>query len=292
MSLLAKTIGQGFNVGGFAFPEKTAATLSRLFLTPFPRMKASIWSPELDAVATPSTLTVTGHSLTSWKIGDGDRRVLFCHGWGGCAANGASLMPGLLDAGFEVHTFDGPAHGDGKLRSTNMLEFGEAFGQLTDRYGPFTAAIGHSFGGGALTLALGKGLSVERVALIAPMINSEAATEYFLDQLGIRSSIRPAVHDHLKAKFAEEIDAWDLAHYAKRHTTPALIFHDTGDNRVPYDAATQAAKNWENCTLVTTEGLGHQRILKDQSVIDHVTSFVATGAKPTYQPDRSSTFNY
>ena len=112
------------------------------------------------------------------------------------------------------------------------------------------------------------------------MIDSADATDYFLDQLNIRRGLRPKVHAHLLTFFADNLDGWDLAEYAKRHTTPALIFHDAEDPRLPHGASVQTAENWANCSMVTTHGLGHHQIRKDEVVVGQIAAFLSTGERP------------
>ncbi len=276
MSPVPKIVGGAFNLAGLVAPQKAGQILASIFLTPIPRMPASEWPAELLAESNKTIIEVAGHSVQTWKFGDSKHKVVFCHGWGGCGANSRAILPKLLDAGFEVHAFDGPAHGDGKRRPTNLLEFGEVLTKLVAQHGRFDAAIGHSFGGGAIALALGLGFDVDRAVLIAPMIDSKEATDYFNDMLGLSERLRPHVHEALHQRFADNIDGWDLANWSKRHTTPARIFHDPNDHRVPYNAAVRTAENWENCTITPVADVGHHKILKDPAVIEDIIDFVAT----------------
>jgi len=57
----------------------------------------------------------------------------------------------------------------------------------------------------------------------------------------------------------------------------ALIIHDEQDDEVPYNDAVRNARAWEGSTLMTTQGLGHRRILRDDAVINAVVEFVRGG---------------
>ncbi len=284
MSSLPKIIGGGFNLAGMVAPVWAGKRLAALFLTPIPRMGASEWPTELLAQSTETTINVGGRALPTWKFGDSSRKAVFCHGWGGCGANSQTMVTELLEAGFEVHAFDGPSHGDDRRVPTNLLEFAESIAELDQLHGPFTAAIGHSFGGGAVVLALGRGFDPAHAVLIAPMIDSYAATDYFSDQLGLSDRLRSRLATALQERFREYPEAekaWDLADWAKTHTTPARIFHDPADPRVPYAAAVRAADNWENCTITAVADVGHQEILKDPAVLNELVDFVSVISPPT-----------
>ncbi len=50
---------------------------------------------------------------------------------------------------------------------------------------------------------------------------------------------------------------------------------DRKDKEVPYAAGARVADVWPQTRLLTTDGLGHQRILRDPGVVDEVTRLVA-----------------
>ena len=88
--------------------------------------------------------------------------------------------------------------------------------------------------------------------------------------------------DSIWTKFEKEygFDWRELPVRAPRHasTIPALVIHDRDDREVPYASADRIVRAWPDATLVTTEGLGHRRILRDASVIERVVAFAAAGA--------------
>jgi pimeloyl-ACP methyl ester carboxylesterase len=66
---------------------------------------------------------------------------------------------------------------------------------------------------------------------------------------------------------------------APRMSTPLLVIHDRDDKEVPFDVGRHIAESWPNAELVATEGLGHQRILRDEGVRDLAVSFVTAEAQ-------------
>ena len=69
-----------------------------------------------------------------------------------------------------VISFDGPAHGLSSGKSTNMIEFLETIKEVDKKYGPFDAAIGHSFGAMSLINAVADGLKVNKLVAIGAII--------------------------------------------------------------------------------------------------------------------------
>jgi pimeloyl-ACP methyl ester carboxylesterase len=57
--------------------------------------------------------------------------------------------------------------------------------------------------------------------------------------------------------------------------TPALVIHDKNDDDVPVEHGEKLMDALPNGTLLRTIGLGHNRILRDPSVVNHVVEFFA-----------------
>jgi pimeloyl-ACP methyl ester carboxylesterase len=55
-----------------------------------------------------------------------------------------------------------------------------------------------------------------------------------------------------------------------------MIIHDRRDKQVSYNEGEQIADAWPSAHLVTTDGLGHQRILRDPGVVSKVVDFVTS----------------
>ena len=57
---------------------------------------------------------------------------------------------------------------------------------------------------------------------------------------------------------------------------PLLIVHDRRDRETSYDDSVELAQTWAGpARLISTDGLGHRRILSDQQVVDEVVRFVS-----------------
>ena len=73
-----------------------------------------------------------------------------------------------------------------------------------------------------------------------------------------------------------------MAGYAR--DTPLLVAHDTTDRYTPYVDSVTLVQHWPGAAeLLTTSGLGHNRLLRDPGVIAAVVSFVADGNAPQNQ---------
>jgi pimeloyl-ACP methyl ester carboxylesterase len=55
---------------------------------------------------------------------------------------------------------------------------------------------------------------------------------------------------------------------------PALIVHDLDDREVPWGEGEYYARHWPGARLLTTTGLGHNRVVDDADVIEQALRFV------------------
>ena len=207
--------------------------------------------------------------------------VYLVHGWGGRGSQLASYVEPLVAEGFRVVMFDAPAHGDsdpgpaGAGRS-HGVEFGRALDAVFAKFGPAEAVIAHSLGTISTYLTLRYGwLSTRRLVLLAPMVSAEPLFDQFQRALGFGASTRRAF-DRLVDEFVgipvSEFDAvYQAAHV---DPVPTLVVHDRGDRQTTYADAVRLVGSLPVARLVTTDGLGHRRILKDAAVVREVLTFL------------------
>ena len=61
---------------------------------------------------------------------------------------------------------------------------------------------------------------------------------------------------------------------APRIARPALIVHDLDDREVPWAEGERYARYWADSRLLSTQGLGHNRIADDDGVIASAMRFL------------------
>lgn len=260
-------------------PSLAGELALRAFLTPerAPR-------PEREravlAEATPLALSAGGLPLAAWSWGPAQAPVvLLVHGWAGRGAQLATLVPALLAHGRRVVTWDAPAHGDSPGKTTTLASMAEVLRDVAARVGPVETVIAHSFGCAATTIALARGLAVERVVYVAPLYTIGHAVERFAGTLGLSAAARrdfeaALAHANLAAR-----DQVEGARLAPGMTAPLYVIHDRDDREVPYHEGVAASHAWPGARLLTTGGLGHRRVLADPEVIAAAADF-ACGLGP------------
>lgn len=234
-------------------------------------------------------LDVQGHTVRGWVWGTGPA-VYLMHGWGGRGAQFAALVEPLASAGHRVVMLDAPSHGDSEHGPagpgrTHGVEFARALDAAFLRFGPAEAVIAHSLGAIATYLALRFGwLGTQRLVLIAPMVQSQSLFDGFQAALGFGPRTRRAFDRSVEALVGipgSDFDARVQA--AHSDPVPTLVIADRSDRQTPYAEAVELAESI-GAPLMTTEGLGHRRVLANPAVVRTVVEFVTGAAAQYAQP--------
>ena len=206
--------------------------------------------------------------------------VYLVHGWGGWRGQVSSFAAPLVDAGFQVVTFDCLSHGDsdagehGPARSSGG-EMIESFQAVYERFGPAHAVVGHSMGCASACRVILHGAQADRMCLVSPNPDMAEIGRRFSHQIGLAPGLEEAFLTGCEQWAHRSMHDFDIAPMgASGKLPPATIVHDSLDKEVPLVVAQQIADTWPGATLVTTHGLGHHRILIDPDVIKEVTTAV------------------
>lgn len=258
---------------GPLFPDFFAARAYQLWFTAH-RFR----SPDAELAAAVNaehaSININNVDIKIWSWGQGVP-VLFIHGWSGRGTQVLHFLEPLLQAGYRVISFDGPAHGQTAGKQTNILEFTDVVLALGEKYGPFDATITHSFGGMILAYAMTRGFSTRRAVRISSPASFDTLIEHFKLALCIPDSVIAAVLSRLHADFGA-----DLGHRistlenVRLNPATALIVHDDSDSDVPWRDGMSIAENWPGAQFMLTHNLGHRRILRDRDIIAAAVAFI------------------
>jgi pimeloyl-ACP methyl ester carboxylesterase len=228
--------------------------------------------------ATELTIDVDGRRLSGFAAGAGPT-VLLVHGWADRAAGLGAFVRPLTSAGYRVVGVDLPGHGESAGGKTDGFELSSALHEIAHRLGPIHSVVAHSMGAQVTTFALAEGLDLGSAVLIAPSVRLEQALDRFGAKLRLPQNATQGLRREIERRFGESV--WhDFAGdtLARLIKLPTLIFHDAGDAEVPLSDAKMLAEAWSDAELVTPEGLGHTRILRDEAVIERAVSFIRHAA--------------
>jgi pimeloyl-ACP methyl ester carboxylesterase len=206
--------------------------------------------------------------------------VYLVHGWGGRGAQFAAMVQPLVDAGLRVVLYDAPAHGDSDHGpagpgTTNGMEFARALDAVFCAFGPAAAVVAHSMGTISTYLALRHGwVGAERLVFVAPMVEFDGLLDRFQEALGFGPRSRRALErgvEEFVGVAVRDFDARVQAAYSD--PLPTLVLTDRGDRQTPYEDVVDFARTI-GAPLITTEGLGHRKILRDPVVVNAIVDFL------------------
>jgi pimeloyl-ACP methyl ester carboxylesterase len=257
-------------------PDLAGAWAERLFLTPpRPQLEATA----LDLIDARSSFIVhKGRHIAMWEWGWKSREapaVLLAHGWGGHAAQLRAFVFSLLAAGYRVIGFDQPAHGVSEGRLTSLVDFADVLATVAARHAPVQAIIAHSLGAAAVGFALSRGLAVKTAVLISPPSDVAGYSRRFARWHWIPEPVRRSMQTAIEERYGVRWEELEVERVAARITARALIIHDRDDPVVPWRHGQRVARAWPGARLQLTKGLGHGRILRDESVARSAADFIA-----------------
>lgn len=274
------TIGRSFLVQVFWFLELLAPSVGA-------RLANRIWfripsAPRRDVELPPGRyfeVDSSGRTIRGTVWGEGPV-VYLVHGWGGRGCDLAAFVSPLVAHGRRVVMFDGPSHGAsdaGALgaRRTHGVELGRAFDAVAARFGPAEAVVAHSMGAMVTLLTLKHGwLGTGRVVLVAPMTRFRDQLASFQMVLGVGRRTGARMERAIERVVGYPVSEFEAPRlYDEVDRPPMLIVHDRGDRTTPYTASLDLATR-SGANLVTTDGLGHYRVLGDPGVVGAVVDFV------------------
>ena len=186
-----KTTSQIGNILQFFSPFLATKFCARIFASPF-----KFKTPEREMMYRKSakneliSIPSIKKEVMIYTYGYSTKKILIAHGWSGRGTQLYELADKLLENKMMVISFDGPAHGLSTGKTTNMLEFLDTIKEIDKKYGPFEAAIGHSFGAMSLLNAISRNkLNLRKLVVISADDSIFEALKKFISKLGLKSKI-------------------------------------------------------------------------------------------------------
>lgn len=253
-------------------PEAAALLAEQLFRTPPPYRQEPF---ERDALffADAQSVRFGDANLKVWSFGEGPA-VLLVHGWGGRGTQLRAFIDPLVRAGFRAVLFDGPGHGDGRLRRSSLPELGAAVGAVLRALGPVHGIVAHSMGCAAATIALERHTGPMRLVFLAPPADLRGATTRFGRAFALSDEVVSKLERRIESQFLRPMTDYDVPKAARTMHHPLLVVHDHRDREVPFEDGARVARAWPNAQLWATTGLGHVKLLRDARVVSRAIDFV------------------
>ncbi len=115
-----------------------------------------------------------------------------------------------------------------------------------------------------------------KLVYIAPPEDFNYFTAVFGSMLGIPADLGRRMQREIERRLDVDWSRLRLTALARAMKVPLLIVHDEQDEDVPHRFGRAIAEEWPYASLLTTRGLGHRRILRDENVIAAATEFISS----------------
>lgn len=264
-----------FNSVGLMFKKKSAKQLLKLFSTPRSRV---IRDKEIDILkqAHQSTFRFEGERIKTYSWGNGSKLALLCHGW---ESNGGSLgafVEPLIQAGFSVIAYDGPAHGSSEGKQASLLTFKSVASEVIQRYGQPEVAIGHSLGANVvMLLSQSEQIEFKKSILISPVNKIQTVFEGFQQIFKIPDAIHEEMLELINRRSNYQVNQLHFSQVAKESAIlEALIMHDRDDQITAFWHSESLNDAWDKAKLVPIEGSGHYKILWHPKTLQSALQFI------------------
>ncbi|MER9233675.1 alpha/beta hydrolase [Mesorhizobium sp. M0622] len=215
--------------------------------------------------------------------------VLVIHGWRSRTEYMRTLIEAYRDAGYKVVSLDLPGHGQSQGRRLTLVSAVDAARVAGEWFGPFTAIVGHSFGGAVAANAVAGSirnippLAAGRLVLIAAPSSLPAIFADFSRMLNVGSRSQVAMADRVERIAGRPLHEFTGDRQLASTPLPTLVIHAPDDREVSADHAMLYAHAGEHVRLHWADGLGHRRILADKGVVERAVGFVAGRREPSLQ---------
>jgi len=215
--------------------------------------------------------------LNTYKYGDG-KCIWLIHGWSGCAFDFWPLMQKLAEKGYSTISFDFPAHGESVGNQSSLPQMVKAFDDVSANL--FSPSMVISHGIGASTIANSNWFKSyhKDLLLISPVFD----VLQFLQNKVYLSGFDEQLFNQTISELInrEKVKLADLCAIPKLNTFAGQlkIVHDAHDELAPFttsEAFTQTSKT----TLITTNKLGHIKVLNSKKVLNTIESYSSPNLK-------------
>jgi pimeloyl-ACP methyl ester carboxylesterase len=274
----ARALGAAVRTAHALSTDVGTALAMRLFFTPVARDRRARVSA-VPAPWQPQRHRFERGELVSWQRSDTAgraQRVLLTHGWAGDAQQMRALGDAAAAAGFDPVLLDLPAHGASDGTRATLPQWVRALFTASARLGPWHGVVAHSLGALAVTHASARGLSAERLVLLAPSPPPALFLRWYAAGLGLNDSLAERMERAIARREGVGVEQFAPDWLGPRVAQPTLVLHDDADRTAPLATGRALAHALRDARLQVTHGLGHRRILEDTAVVDAVVGHLRT----------------
>jgi pimeloyl-ACP methyl ester carboxylesterase len=271
--LIIKSLGAWLNLLAVLDPDRAGRLGFRIFAHPR-RQPVTRKHLAFFKTAEQSQFEFDGKRIQVYRWGNGERSVLFLHGWQSHTYRWKRYIEKFRDAGYTVYAFDAPAHGQSEGNMATVPLYADAIKAFIGHYGQPDSIVGHSMGTFASFNALYRFPEITPRALVTLAAPGEA-TEFFdhyQRTLSLSNRMRQILVKYFTKTFNAPPEFFSAPFFAQGLTIPGLLIHDEEDRETLIKHSQRIHAAWKGSQLVATKGLGHN--LKSGDVVERVFGFL------------------
>lgn len=215
-----------------------------------------------------------------YKFSGGEKHIVLIHGWADTVKCFMKIIMRLLQEGYTVWTFDQIGHGKSDGKRSHLFGFIDGLRaviqEIEDRGHSIDSLVAHSMGGASVLNLDHSFLLQKRIVLIAMPAQFFENMFEKINDLGISKNILSSVLDDVSLRYNTR---WRDLHpdvHKDKVGENVFFIHDTNDRFCEYSHIKHYTQD-VGANLLSTTGLGHRRILRDNNVIREVLSFIGEG---------------
>jgi pimeloyl-ACP methyl ester carboxylesterase len=271
-----RSIARGFTGTMSIIAPKFSAFLGKnILMKPYAKR-----SYEFDLIAPVKELNLqTSVGIAHVNLfGSGTKVIVVSHGWGDSSHTFQRMILSLTQQGYMVAAIDHIGHGKSSGTQSHLLSFVETLEILIEHFNeekiPVYGIVAHSMGAIAtLNLPL-YALDKKKIILISSPVNFFDLMFEKVEQVGISRMLLIKVLESISHKYGRTWHQLTTESNREKLALDITFIHDSQDRYAPI-ADVISFLEQEKTLLITTEGLGHRKILGDTKVIENITQVLS-----------------
>jgi len=204
----------------------------------------------------------------AYKYGTG-KTVWLIHGWSGSAHQFWPLMQRLADKGYEVVAFDLPAHGQSQGHYCTLPKMIRAFDDISNSLPSPQLVITHALGASVLANSEWFKSFHKEILLIAPVLKYYELLQNKVKRIGLDKQLLDMLIHHSYRREKMLITELNAMAKLQTFTGKLKVAHDKLDELSTPEICKKLAEV-TNGELITTNNLGHTKILKSRTVLNSI----------------------
>lgn len=263
---------------GLVSPRKAAELAYELFCTPhFGKFTGKM--PVFFQQAEQLSLVADGLTVRGFRFlaaNPNGKKIAIAHGFSSYSYKFEQYITLFMQQGFEVLTFDAPAHGTSEGKLINAAIYRDVLIQVELLYGPLYGIMGHSLGGLSAALAFETFADAEnrKLVLIAPATETETTFADFFKLVRLHDKVKEAFNTLIVEIAGAPVSYFSVSRVVKNTKGSVLWVHDKQDPICPFkDVKPLLSLDLPHVRFLVTEHLGHSKVYKDNAVSTQIVQF-------------------